>query len=336
MLFVWCIAALAGAAVANVGGGVIIDPDGDGLPGVAGGVPSDLTIDPAPGVSAEDMAGGAWAGTAYAFDSSTGVGRVLGPSGTQTLNASAPTGDGEIYMAGRGGTLWIIDPSTGLARAAAGITLADVRGLALSPSGKVFAVNEIAFGQPDELHAIDPQSGNSVRIGSMGLPGVQGLAFCGDTLYAYDIGPGNGIGQGLVTVDVNNAQTTDVDPNQNSSPQIGIQTISCGPDGKLYGGRSEMYRIDTVTADEELVGSGGYSDVRGWDFLEAGGPVCRYTIKKSRAKRGCETCPPKGSSYRTEGQCEDVKDCNKKLKTTIACPDGNGICKLKGKAESCS
>ncbi len=155
-------------------------------------------------------------------------------------------------------------------------------------------------------------------------------------LYAYDLGAGNGIGAGLVRVDPNTGQITDVDPNQNSSPQIGIQTISCGPDGNLYGGRAEMYRIDTATADETLVGSGGYSDVRGWDFLEAGGPACRYAIKKSKSKQGCEVCPERGSAYRSEAACEDVKDCPKKLKATIGCPRGNGVCKIKGKRDSCS
>ncbi len=118
------------------------------------------------------MAGNAWAGTSYAFDSSTGAGRTLGASGTSTLNASSPTGDGRIYAAGRGGTLWIVDPSTGQATSAASISLADVRGLALASSGKLYAVNEIAFGQPDVLHSIDPNSGASEEIGSMNLPGV--------------------------------------------------------------------------------------------------------------------------------------------------------------------
>jgi len=39
---------------------------------------------------------------------------------------------------------------------------------------------------------------------------------------------------------------------------------------------------------------------------------------------------------RTQAECEDVKGCAKKLKTTIACPrGGNGICKIKGKVTSC-
>jgi len=33
---------------------------------------------------------------------------------------------------------------------------------------------------------------------------------------------------------------------------------------------------------------------------------------------------------------EDVKDCTKKIKTTIGCPDGgNGLCKVKGKINGC-
>ncbi len=64
---------------------------------------------------------------------------------------------------------------------------------------------------------------------------------------------------------------------------------------------------------------------------------CNYLLKKSKAKGGCETCPPKGETYASGDDCDDVKDCAKKLKATVACPDGgNGTCKLKGKRDSCN
>ncbi|RJP31592.1 MAG: hypothetical protein C4547_15395 [Phycisphaerales bacterium] len=67
-----------------------------------------------------------------------------------------------------------------------------------------------------------------------------------------------------------------------------------------------------------------------------GGNRCTYTLKKSKPKGGCGNCPPKGGEYRTQTACEDVKDCDKKVKTIIACPNGgNGTCKLKGKRDSC-
>ncbi len=75
---------------------------------------------------------------------------------------------------------------------------------------------------------------------------------------------------------------------------------------------------------------------RGYDVGLGGGGGCAYTVKKSKAKGGCDDCPPKGGEYRSQAQCEDVKDCAKKVKTTIACPGGgNGTCKVKGKRSSC-
>ncbi len=77
------------------------------------------------------------------------------------------------------------------------------------------------------------------------------------------------------------------------------------------------------------------------DFTPAvqdlGGPTCGYTLKKSKPKQGCGACPAKGDDYGTEAACEVVKDCEKKISTTIACPDGgSGTCKLKGKRSACS
>jgi hypothetical protein len=66
-----------------------------------------------------------------------------------------------------------------------------------------------------------------------------------------------------------------------------------------------------------------------------GGNNCVYTLSKSKAKGGCDTCPDRGSDYRTESVCEGPEDCAKKLKTSITCPEGGGTCKLKGKGARC-
>ncbi len=81
---------------------------------------------------------------------------------------------------------------------------------------------------------------------------------------------------------------------------------------------------------------GAFIDMDDMQIIERGGSTCVYLIKKSKAKR-CDACPAKGDNYRTEAECEGVKDCPKKVKTTIACPDGgNGTCKIKGKRSDCS
>jgi len=68
----------------------------------------------------------------------------------------------------------------------------------------------------------------------------------------------------------------------------------------------------------------------------AGGPRCTYTIKKSKAKGGCQECPSVGDPFRTQEECENAKDCRKKVATRIACPrGGNGVCKIKAKSRRC-
>ncbi len=100
--------------------------------------------------------------------------------------------------------------------------------------------------------------------------------------------------------------------------------------GTLY-----QYSKDGQTLQSFVVpGIGGYA--WGAEFAAAGGIRCHYTIKKSKAKGGCDTCPAKGDDYRTEAECETPGDCAKKIKTTIACPrGGNGVCKVKGKRSGC-
>jgi len=64
--------------------------------------------------------------------------------------------------------------------------------------------------------------------------------------------------------------------------------------------------------------------------------ACNYLIKKSKPK-ACDACPPKRGDFSSGVACELVKDCAKKLKETIPCPDGGkGACKLKGKRLSCT
>jgi len=65
------------------------------------------------------------------------------------------------------------------------------------------------------------------------------------------------------------------------------------------------------------------------------GGKCQYTVRKSKAKGGCESCPAPGDNLPTFAECEDVEDCRKKIRTQTACPDGPGSCKLKGKRAAC-
>ncbi len=80
----------------------------------------------------------------------------------------------------------------------------------------------------------------------------------------------------------------------------------------------------------------GLTDILLGAEFGAGGARCAYTLKKSKAKGGCGACPAKGETYRSQQSCEKKNDCNKSVKTTIACPGGgNGTCKIKAKKRRC-
>lgn len=84
------------------------------------------------------------------------------------------------------------------------------------------------------------------------------------------------------------------------------------------------------------VGDGAVLMANALEWVGGGGAtLCQYTLTKSKAKGGCLSCPSKGDNYGTEAACESIEDCSKKLKTTIACPNEAGTCKLKGKRSSC-
>ena len=69
-----------------------------------------------------------------------------------------------------------------------------------------------------------------------------------------------------------------------------------------------------------------------------GGDACQDKLKRdSQPHRGCEACPVKDDVVASEQNCEKKKDCDKKLKGKIPCPDGErGSCKkIKGKRTRC-
>ena len=74
-------------------------------------------------------------------------------------------------------------------------------------------------------------------------------------------------------------------------------------------------------------------------FLDGfGGDACQYKLKRdSKPKGGCQACPVKGDVVASEQHCEKKKECDKKLKGKIDCPEGErGSCKkIKGKRTRC-
>ena len=134
---------------------------------------------------------------------------------------------------------------------------------AVSPQNVLYAVNNTGpAGQTDthDLYTIDVSSGVGTHIGVTGI-GVQGLDFSPTgVLYGWDIFTG------LVTIDAATGAATDVNPAVGGL-SYPIQTIGFAPDGTLYGAFNSLFTMAFATGIPTLVGAGGYSDVRGIEFL---------------------------------------------------------------------
>ncbi len=143
---------------------------------------------------------------------------------------------------------------------------------------------------------------------------------------------------------------------------LGVTVLSCGQmasfvraeDTWAYDGQSwtqwevglpgirDQHVLDYLPSRNQVVLHGGYAG--GSNVLEDTWTLscvrgCVYTLKKdSKAKKGCTGCPAKGDLWATGAACDDVKDCQKKIKLSRGtCPDGGlGYCKkVKGKVSDC-
>ncbi len=108
-------------------------------------------------------------------------------------------------------------------------------------------------------------------------------------------------------------------------------------DGRGPGGGLQTFEFPDSFSGLTSVEWRQVSPYHQFDDLElSAGSACTYAVKKAKAKGGCDSCPPRGGDFRTEAECENAKDCAKKVKTTIACPGGgNGTCKVKAKGRRC-
>jgi len=218
-----------------------------------------------------DMLGIAWGGATYDVNAATGTGTSLGLAGQSGINSMARIGSSLVCVTSQG-QLVDIDPATGAGSVLVNTwpALTMVTGLAADSSGMLYAVvNGGAFTSPDKLYTINPTTGTTSFIGDINnFFGVQSLAIDdNDNLYAWDVGVSLGSGQGLLTIDPNTGAGTDVNPAVGGS--VIVQSLAFSTSGQLYGARNSLYTIDTTTGIETAIGSGGYNDLRGIEFVVA-------------------------------------------------------------------
>ena len=115
----------------------------------------------------------------------------------------------------------------------------------------------------DHLARLDLETGTYTLIGESTMTGLQSLALGPDGwLYAWDVS------YELVRIDPSTAQTWDIDPvrPQEYTP---VQALAFSPDGRLFGGRWDLYEIDPATGEPARIGPmllDQQLDVRGLAF----------------------------------------------------------------------
>jgi len=218
------------------------------------------------GVSAlgvDDIIAVSWPGDVHTIDSSNGVGTLLnGSRSFASLNACAKNAAGVFYSASNT-TLVTVDPVTGVVAGGPTMALSSIRGMAFGPGDVLYAYNDEGFGSPDVLYTINTTTGATTQIGLASDTGIQGLAIDSQgRAYAWDVA------HGLATVNLATGATADVSGQGGTGD---IQCIAFDANDNLWGARAGLYSINTGDGSFSLVGSGGYSDVRGMDFIGGGG-----------------------------------------------------------------
>ncbi len=140
-----------------------------------------------------------------------------------------------------------------------------VRALAFDTNDELLAIVDIAGA--DHLFLVDLGTLQGTDIGDTGLVGIQAMAVRSDgTIFGFDTGPNGQNGEGLVRIDRTTGLATDVSL-LSGGDATQVQGMGFTSDGRLIGGRDELFEINVGHGTLSLIGSGGFTDVRGLDFF---------------------------------------------------------------------
>lgn len=202
-----------------------------------------------------------------AIDKTTGAGTVIGATGingisglgSQAFLGRAATN--VIYGSlGRAGDQFMtVDPATGVATAIGPTGAGPLPGLAVSPTGEIFASSNSNGAGPSDLYRLDAVTGQAFLVGHTGVSFLESLAFDRNgTLWGAAGTPNTTLYQ----IDTATGTPTPVGPDNAPLAGLAFDPIS----GTLYGTSGAVsgapnpdgiYRIDTATGAATLIGSTG-------------------------------------------------------------------------------
>jgi hypothetical protein len=230
-----------------------------------------------------------WEGQAVRLDQTTAAATTIGPCGFVDLNSLARLSDGQLVAASKSGAVTArilkVDPVTGDADMLHFPFLNDIRALAVSPSGVLYAIDSNASGTQNTLYWLDlsvPVGDSSIKhfVGQTTIAGIQGMEFAPDgSLYAWSVT------HGLVLIDAATGSTTDVNGAIDGSSIV--QTLAFAPDGTLFGAYEFLYRIDLMTGQTTQVGGPTNASIRGFEFFDF-----TATLTYCHSKRNSQGCEP--------------------------------------------
>jgi len=206
----------------------------------------------------------------YTIDSATGSGSILHPGEPHSneYGGMAKHSDGTLlagyYRAVV--TLQRIDPATGIATRDVESRVNEIAAMAFAPDGTCYAIQNYIQQSGCVLYRLNWPAYGSTIVGEIQNPyrGVQGMAIDSHgTAYIWDIWVG------LATIDLTTAVATDVSGQWGGTNEI--MCLAFDENDNLYGACNALYRINTADGSYEIIGSGGYSDVRGIEFDPGGG-----------------------------------------------------------------
>ncbi len=213
-------------------------------------------------LAGDDLLAAGQSGDVYTIDSTTGQGQLInGARHYRDLACLGKRADGVMYAASAD-ALITIDEFTGNTTFMATIGIDYVRGLAFSPDGTMYAIDDGGIAMPDVLYTIDPTTGATTLVGVMSHARIQGFAISNaGGAYAWDTEAG------LLSVDLATGATSDVNSRLDGSRDIESLTFSAA--GDLYGCSYYLFNVDANSGDRTPIGFGGYAGVRGLAFIGA-------------------------------------------------------------------